>query len=437
VKRDADLQDPHLPLLYWWALEGHADDWPAVERLLEPSDFWELSIVREVLLGRLMQRYAARGKPEDLIRCDQLIQLAPDESTRNILIVGLNKAFQGRAIPKLPQQLDAALAQYQSSLGKVGAVLALRSGREGAVQEAVKMLANNSTETAVRIELANAFSELKHPEAIEPLLRLAIRQGTREPALQRVAIGALASYDDPRIANTLASRLYDAISAEHNLRSTACRTLASRKAWAHVLLQEINQWRLKPRDVPDDVVQQLRAYEDPELVAAVEKAFGKAVAVSTPEKVAEIKRLSKVLSDWPGDANSGKNHFAKHCGNCHKLFGEGQSIGPPLDAYERGSLKFWLTAIIEPSLEIREGYQSYKAMTTDGRLITGMIEAQDPNTVTFRTADTKQVILSRAEIEGLQAIKTSLMPENLLAELTDEQIEDLMAYLSLGARSGR
>jgi putative heme-binding domain-containing protein len=350
------------------------------------------------------------------------------------LIVGLNKAFQGRAIPPLPQQLDAALAQYQAALGEVGAVLALRSGRDGAVEEAVKMLAGSSMDTAIRIELANAFGELRHLEAVDPLLRLAIGQGTGEPALQRVAIAALANYDDPRIPQQLASRLYDAISAEHNLRSTACRTLASRKAWAHVLLKEINQWRLKPGDVPGDVVQQLRAYEDPDLVAAVDKAFGVAVAVSTPEKVAEIKRLTEALADWSGDPAAGKNHYAKHCGNCHKLFGEGQTIGPPLDGYERGSLKFWLNAIIEPSLEIREGYQSYKAVTSDGRLVTGMIEAQDPNTVTFRTADTKQIVLTRNEIEGLQAIKTSLMPEKLLAELTDQQIKDLIAYLSLGAR---
>jgi putative heme-binding domain-containing protein len=434
VRRDEDRTDPHLPLMVWWALEAHADDWPALERLLTDKSFWETPIVREVLLGRLMQRYAARGTPQDLTRCDQLIRLAPDKAAREILIVGLNQAFQGRAIPKLPRQLDEALAQYQASLGKVGAVLALRSGRPDAVSDAVKMLGDNSTETAIRIALANAFSELKHAEAVDALLRLATGQGSREPALQRVAIGALANYDDPRIPTQLAGRLYDAISAEHNLRATACRTLASRKAWAQVLLTEINQWRLKTKDVPEDVIQQLRTYDDPELAAAVEQAFGKAVAISTPEKAAEIQRLSSVLSVWSGNPEAGKAHFAEHCGKCHKLFGEGQTIGPPLDGYERGSLKFWLNAIIEPSLEIREGFQSYKAITNDGRLVTGMIEAQDPNTVTIRTADTKQVVLAREEIEGLQAIKTSLMPEKLFAELTDQQIKDLMAYLSLGAR---
>ena len=63
-----------------------------------------------------------------------------------------------------------------------------------------------------------------------------------------------------------------------------------------------------------------------------------------------------------------------------------------------------------------------------------MIEAQDPNTVTFRTADTQKVVLARQNLEDLRAVKTSLMPEQLFRELTDEQIKDLVAYMSLGAR---
>lgn len=434
VKRDEDLNDPHLPLMCWWALEAHADDWPAIEGLLSSNEFWFVPMVREIILDRLMQRYASRGTAEDLAICNRLIQFAPDEPSRKILITGLNKAFQGRTIPTLPTELDDALARYQDSLGNNGAVLALRSGRKNAVQDAVKLLRNRSTEIGVRIELARGFSELQHPEAVEPLLRLATAKDTNEPSLQRVALQSLASYDDKRIPAQLVGSLYSRISAEHNLRSTACRTLASRKAWASVLLNEINQWRLKNKDVPADVVQQLRTYEDPEIVAATELAFGKAVAVSTPEKAAEIKRLTSLLRDWSGDPEAGKVHFMKNCGNCHKLFGEGQPIGPPLDGYERGSLKFWLPAMIEPSLEIREGYQSYKATTIDGRLIIGMIEAQDPNTVTFRTADTQTVILARKDLDDLRAVKTSLMPEQLLKELTDEQIKDLMAYMALGAR---
>jgi putative heme-binding domain-containing protein len=110
-------------------------------------------------------------------------------------------------------------------------------------------------------------------------------------------------------------------------------------------------------------------------------------------------------------------------------------VGPPLDGYERGNIHFWLTAIVEPSLEIREGYQSFLVLTTDGRTINGMIAAQDPNSVTIRNADNLLTIISRDEIETLKALPTSLMPEDALKEMTDQQIRDLFAYVSIGANA--
>jgi len=199
-------------------------------------------------------------------------------------------------------------------------------------------------------------------------------------------------------------------------------------------LRELNEWRLKKVDVPQDVIQRLRTYESAEIAAAVERAFGKEVTISSQEKRAEMERLSQLLSHSSGDPEAGKELFAKRCGTCHKLFGEGKSIGPPLDGYERGNLKFWLTAIIEPSIEIREGYQSYKALDENGRVVTGMMAAQDPNTVTLRTAEDQTVVLDRQTLETFAPVKTSLMPEQVLKDLTDQQIQSLFAYLALGTR---
>jgi putative heme-binding domain-containing protein len=200
------------------------------------------------------------------------------------------------------------------------------------------------------------------------------------------------------------------------------------------LVGEVLDWRLKPREVPDDVIQRLRTYSDPRLAERVEKAFGKAVEISSAEKRTQIKRLTELLSSGSGDPEAGRKHFLQQCGKCHQLFGEGKPIGPPLDGYERGSLKFWLPAIVEPSLAIREGYQSYMALTEDGRVVTGMMAAQDPKTVSLRTADDRQVVLERARLEQLRPVKTSLMPEQLFKEMNDQQIKDLFAYLMLGAR---
>ncbi|MEM1294402.1 MAG: dehydrogenase, partial [Verrucomicrobiota bacterium] len=109
------------------------------------------------------------------------------------------------------------------------------------------------------------------------------------------------------------------------------------------------------------------------------------------------------------------------------------AIGPDLTGYERGSLDFWLSGILDPSLEIREGFETYIAKLSDGRILTGMMASQEPQTITLRDAANQTTVVSRAEIANLQAIPMSLMPEGLLGGLSDTQLADLFAYLSLAA----
>ncbi len=79
-------------------------------------------------------------------------------------------------------------------------------------------------------------------------------------------------------------------------------------------------------------------------------------------------------------------------------------MGPPLDGYERGNLSFWLNAIVDPNLEIREGFQSYLILTLDGRSLNGMIAAQDDATVTLRNAENQLTVISRDDIDSLRAL---------------------------------
>lgn len=434
LARDEDLSDPHMPLMIWWALEAHAESWPLVESMVSDAELWKLPIFDQQIASRLMQRYAAAGSNQDLQHCARLLELAPDDESRGRLMTGLNRAFQGRALPELPGPLAAALDAYQSELGDSGLVLGLRQGNKESIAQAIAALKNSSTDLGLQTELAKTMGEVDLPETVSTLISLATGRSTSESALQRVAMQSLAQYDNDSIPKSLIGSFGSRISDEHGLRSTACRTLASRPAWALALLTELNEWRLRRDQVPADVIQQLRTYQDENIVAAVEQAFGKAIDISKTEQVAEYKRLKTLLSSGQGDPEAGRLHFTKRCANCHQLFGDGKKVGPPLDGYERGNLNFWLNSIVDPSLEIREGFQSYLVVTLDGRAITGMIAAQDPKTVTLRNADNQLTVVSRDDIEELRALATSLMPADVLKEMNDQELKDLFAYLSLGAK---
>jgi putative heme-binding domain-containing protein len=432
--RNEDVGDPHQPLMIWWALEAHALQWKSVEGMLSDLDVWSKPIFEKHLASRLMQRYAASATPAELQYCARLMEMAPSDKAREQLMLGMNRAFQGRPLPALPDPLAKALDDYQSTLGNNGWVLGLRQGKSTAVDQSIAALKDSSVDLGLRLELANVLGEVAYPKAVPTLVQLATGRATNEPALQRVAIQSLAKYDEASIPSSLLGAFGSQISGEHGLRSTAARTLATRPEWAKLLLDEVNAWRVRRDEIPSDVVQQLRTYSQPEIVAAVEQAFGKALDRSGVEFVAEVSRLKKLLSVAPGDAKAGKELYMARCGNCHQLFGEGQKVGPPLDGYDRGNLMFWLNAIVDPSLEIREGFQSYLILTLDGRALNGMIAAQDANTVTLRNADNQTITVSRDDIETLKAIPTSLMPADVLKNMRGDQLRNLFAYLSLGAK---
>jgi putative heme-binding domain-containing protein len=88
-----------------------------------------------------------------------------------------------------------------------------------------------------------------------------------------------------------------------------------------------------------------------------------------------------------------------------------------------------LLNVVNPSAEIREGFENYVVRTADGRMLTGFIADQDTNVVVIRGADGQNLSLSRDEIEDLRASRTSLMPDGQLKPLSDQQIRDLFAYL--------
>ncbi len=88
-----------------------------------------------------------------------------------------------------------------------------------------------------------------------------------------------------------------------------------------------------------------------------------------------------------------------------------------------------LLHVVNPSLEIREGFETWLVTTDDGRVLSGFLFDQDANVAVLRGADGQNITIARERIEEMGRSGTSLMPEDLLAEFSDQQIRDLFSYL--------
>jgi putative heme-binding domain-containing protein len=118
------------------------------------------------------------------------------------------------------------------------------------------------------------------------------------------------------------------------------------------------------------------------------------------------------------------------CGVCHQLFGEGGNIGPNLTGYDRSNVNDLVTNIVDPNAFIREGYTAYFIETTDGRKLTGMLKSNEGNTVTIQPFGGETITIAKSQVKSMEPQKTSLMPEHLLDNMNDQQVRDLMAYIS-------
>ena len=143
----------------------------------------------------------------------------------------------------------------------------------------------------------------------------------------------------------------------------------------------------------------------------------------------DVQRLQKVIASAAGNPYKGKHLFVEHCGKCHVLFQDGGRIGPDLTSYQRDDLHGMLLNIVNPSLEIREGYENVVLFTDDGRSLNGFVTDHDAQVVVLKGADGQSVIIPRDEIDEMQAIPRSIMPEGILKELDGQQVRDLFAYL--------
>jgi putative heme-binding domain-containing protein len=425
--RSEDVDDPHQPLMIWWAIEGHAaSDRAAVLALFEDKAFWSLPLIDQVVVERIMQRYAMSGEPEDLEACAKLLELAPDAKFKGRLSAGFLEAFRGRRIDGLPPALAKALDDYQASLGSSDLALGLRLGKKEAVAAALKTIADETADKPTRLAYVEILGQTKRPEAVDPLLALLGK--TKSHSLKRAALEALMNFDDAKIGATVMKLYHSTLPDEQGVRTTAQRLLASRPAWALPMLAQIDDGLIAKSSIGGDVVQTLSLQTDPEVKKLVAKHWGK-IRATPAEKQEQIKKLYALIKAGGGNANAGHAIFNKKCGVCHTLFGEGGKTGPDLTGYERTNLDFLTTAVIDPSAAIREEFTTFVIVTSDGRTLTGLIDNQDKRTVTLRGADNRTVLLNRDDIEELQALPISLMPENQFQDLKDQDIRDLFAYV--------
>ncbi len=428
TRHDEDLTDPQVPLMIWWAFERHLRDHrDEVVALLGSKDVRDAKLADQILMERVARVLASRGTPPDIEASARLLASASRKEQVAAVIAGLEKGFEGRARIEVSPSLEAALARLSEQPAPSTQLirLGLRLGIPVAIQKAADRVSDNKASEVDRIALIEVLGQIAKEESLPSLFSIVDSNGSF--ALRRSAISALAGFQKPEVATRLLAA-YPQLPP--NLREPVLAMLCTRTIWIAPLLDAMTRKVVAPADLRTAQVQQIVQHHDSELTSRLERLWGRLPRPGSPEKVRRIAEIRGLLPEGDkGNASRGQAVFKENCAVCHRLFEEGERIGPDLTGAERSNLDFLLTSIVDPSAEIRKEYQAQTIALADGRILNGLVLEESANAITLIDGNRQKTVVPRDQVEEAKVSELSLMPEGQLDKLRDDQIRDLFRYL--------
>ncbi|WP_162006614.1 PVC-type heme-binding CxxCH protein [Roseimaritima sediminicola] len=404
ARRDAD--DPRMCTAILSSAAG--TEATLLKSLLENDAFADSAPGRG-LLGQLAAMVGAAG---DLTVVDALLQASADHAgpvqetmVRN-LAAGLRRAKQDlvSAAAKPSFQSAALVASTLDDAARIATDTAASLQRR---QQAITLLgfAGEGEKQTLLVDLLS----IQHPLEI-----------------QSAAVTALVGTARPDVAPRLLEKFPE---LTPSVQKVIVDQLLQRTVWIPDVLDAVAAGVVPARLIaPNRRAAYLKSRSQAIQQRAVE-LFGDDVSSSRSEVLA---RYQSVL-EQSGDARAGVEVFRKNCQSCHRYDGSGFEVGPNLATVQNRGAGQLLVNILDPSREVSPEFLEYVVLSTDGRVVSGMIAAENTNSITLKQSEGVETTFERSEIEELRATGKSLMPEGLETEISPAQMADLIAYLlSLG-----
>jgi len=157
-------------------------------------------------------------------------------------------------------------------------------------------------------------------------------------------------------------------------------------------------------------------------------------AMGIDQQKALVQRI-----DTHGDPHRGQLIYRRkelNCIQCHAISGAGGNVGPDMSGVGVTSpTEYLLESILAPSAVIKEAYLTLQVLTSDGVVIRGVKVDRDDQRLILRDETGREIVIPVDEIEQESEGK-SLMPEGLHHLLTQDELVDLVAFLSALGKPG-
>lgn len=378
----------------------------------------------------------------------EILEGAADPKVGRLFIDALKKesnpAVRDRLVRSLGARLDgpwASLKKDGDLRAEVGHLLENADTRlaglhlagligDGTAGKRIRAIALSEKEkTAVRQAAIAALGRVRDAETLNSLVKI-LRDESAPKPLRLEAIRTVGSDWSWISGPHLLGLVTDAKNFDLELRQQMAAAISAHKPGADYLLQMVRQKKLAA-DLTPDLSRLLR--NSP--FAPVRNQASK--LLPAPPKL-DPKKLPSIaaLASRKGNPNRGqvvlmntlKNDAA--CLKCHTVRGVGGNTGPELSAIgSKASRENLLESILHPSRAIADQYVTWVVETKDGRTLTGILAEEQPDYILLRDAAIKEYKIPVKMIENKAKAPQSIMPDNLLLYLSEDELLDLVEYL--------
>jgi len=418
-----DAEDHNLPLMLWYGLMPLGDSHPL--ELAEVGARCQWPLTRQLIARRLSERIGDDAAPlEALIG---KVAHSGDPQAAHAVILGIAQGLKGWRKAPLPKGWEKLVAIVRGTdddpLNDALGELAIVFGDGLELEQVRRMVLDEHEEISVRRSALQALVNQRPDDLQQICSRL-----VGDPRINLIAAQGLALDDDPASAQLLVDS-YRRFRSPN--RAAVIAILSSRPSFADVLLTAIESGKIARQEVSAYDARAIRSLGDERLTAKLGQVWGE-VRQTPEDRQASMAALKQMLTNVTNpaaiDLSAGRALYHELCGKCHKLYGQGEAIGPDLTGSNRNNLDYLIENVLDPSAVVSKDYRVSLLMMADGRVLNGVIVSQNERTVQLQT-QTERLAIDKSEIDEVKLTAQSPMPEGQLENLTAEQIRNLFAYL--------
>lgn len=381
-----------LPLLAAIIKDSNTD--PAKNlRYFRAFDFFTDPLKQEVLLSLLNGNHPDQKS----ITAYALLQL----DTANLAMTDVIKSAIDRSLDafKRSQQFLDLLAKYK-----------IKNKNRELLDMAINDKNNEAKAMAINIVMANQG---------ENMVRSAIYKDT---AAAMILVNALGNDEDNKAKSLLQSLLMDK-TLPLKVRKKATEMFGNGYAGQEKLMTLVSSKKLPAALSTTAQTCLLKAWRS-DIRSQAMAFYNKGQSNKALQSVAALIKLS-------GNMDNGKNMFINTCAACHQVNNNGTNFGPDLSEIGAKYGKEGLYQnVLNPDAGIAFGYDGYIFKTKDGNQLMGYITSETKEDLSVKMMGGAAAKIKKSDLVSKKAYGHSLMPAGLVNGMKQQEVVDLIEYLS-------